>query len=115
MSDYQKKYTYYYAIDHNNETVLEDSVENIVAADTAALEIGLGTNVDLNNVISDLTFEETGNWGSTITWDASAHSQVTDAGVVTRGVGNITANIVAIIRLQNEFDTKIFSITVLAA
>ena len=115
VTDYQKLYTFEYIIDHTAEEVLSDTAENIVLKDTNLLEIGLGDNPDLNNVIEDLTFDATGYYGSLITWDASAHSQITDSGVVTRGVGNVTANIIAIIRKQNEFDTKIFSVIVLAA
>ena len=101
-------------IDHVEEEVLEDSLENLVARDKALLEIGLGDNADLDNVTGNLVFSLTEHYESVITWDASAHSQITNAGVVTRGGVNVTANVVATITKYTESDTKTFSITVLA-
>lgn len=62
--------------------VFDITTINPVLLDQSALEIGLGDNPDLDNVTTDLTFPSEGTYGSTITWDASAHSQITDGGVV---------------------------------
>jgi len=109
-----KLYRSFGYIDHVEEEVLEDSLENLVARDKSLLDIGLEDNVDLNNVTGNLNFPLTEHYESIITWDASAHSQITDAGVVTRGGTNVTANVVATITKYTESDTKIFTITVLA-
>ncbi len=101
-------------IDHIEETVLEDSLTNLVARDKALLEIGLGDNVDLDNVVGNLVFPATEHYESVITWDASAHSQITDSGVVTRSGADVTANVVATITIYSESDTKTFAVTVLS-
>ena len=101
-------------IDHEDETVLDGTLAVVVAQDKAITSIGLGTNVDLDHVESDLVFDSEGDFTSDITWDASAHTQITNAGLVAQGTINVTADIVATITKYTESDTKTFSVTVLA-
>ena len=81
-----------------------------------ALEIGLGSNPNLNEVTTDLTFPLTGLHGTTVSWDASDHSAISNTGVVTRpanGEGNEEGTVTATVSKGAESDTKTFSVTVL--
>lgn len=101
-------------------TVLESELTEaqMVADDKEALEIGLVDPLEsYSRVINDMTFPTTGTvYGSTITWDASGHPNVTDTGVVTRPAADdpdVTGTIVATITNGSTTDTKSFEVTVL--
>jgi hypothetical protein len=101
-------------VDHIGKVVLDGTLAQVVAQDKGILEIGLGKNLSLGSVTTDLTFVAAGHYTSVITWDASAHSQIANDGTVTQGGSNVTADVVATITKYTESDTKTFSVTVLA-
>jgi len=108
-----KAYPFSYYVDHVTDEVLEDSLVNMVARDVGILEIDLQENASLTTVETDLDFPLIGAYSSIITWNASAHSGVTNLGVVTQAIGDVTANVIATITLYGESDTKTFAVTVL--
>ena len=120
-----------YTIELNGITVNQDADDPIgmivnpndgindaeaVALDKQSLEIGLGSNPDLQSVESDLTFLTSGSNGTTITWDASGVSSIDNSGIVAQPSGvDESGQIVATISKGSESDTKTFNVTVLQA
>lgn len=101
-------------------TVLQEDTAQTVANDKDYLVNNpyngiLNGNPDEDHIVLDLDFPVSGPSGSDITWDATAHSQITDAGAVTRNPSsNITADVIATLTRGGSSDTVVYTFTVLA-
>ncbi|NME69866.1 immunoglobulin-like domain-containing protein [Flammeovirga aprica] len=89
----------------------EPTEEELVEEAKNALEIVFEEGDDADNVSRNITLTTNGINNTSITWDASAHSNITNAGVVTITDNAVTASIVATISLGNFSDQKSFTLT----
>ncbi|MCG8453001.1 MAG: hypothetical protein MI717_07465 [Spirochaetales bacterium] len=93
-----------------------NDIESVNAA-IAALSIGYQGADTSTSISRNLVLPLTGLQGTTITWDASALSSITNDGTVNRPsytAGNESGTIVATVRKGAETDTVNFPVTVLA-
>ena len=83
----------------------------------AALQVGLGSNEKIDEVISNLTLPTaiTGFQGVTVTWTSDKPEVISNAGVVTRPENDTEVNLSAEIKLGEQTLYAIFKVTVLKA
>jgi len=85
-----------------------ETAEEKVESDKETLNLG-----DITAVRANLTLPETGAKGTTITWETSDATVITENGVVTRGDADTTVTLTATIKYGDVTDTKVFTVTVL--
>ena len=88
----------------------------VVAADRAALSIGLSVTDSVYGVTENLTLPLTGSSGSAITWFSDAPEIIAHDGTVTRpnaDAGEAEVTLTATITYGEASDTKEFTVTVL--
>ncbi|AFC30678.1 regulator of chromosome condensation RCC1 [Paenibacillus mucilaginosus 3016] len=89
-----------------------------VAADKAALLVGLQPNDQTDSVTGDVTLSATGLNGTAITWSSDKTSVISNTGTVVRpsyGTGNAAVVLTATVQKGQAQDTKPFTLTVLEA
>jgi hypothetical protein len=101
--------TFNATVSHSTNTDAAD-----VATDKAALSVGLGSNSDLNNVVSNLTLVLSGSHGTSISWGSSNTGAISNSGVVVKPSGsNASVTLTATISKGAASDTKEFNAIVL--
>ena len=88
-----------------------------VSLASSALAITYSAGDSATNVTGDLTLPVSGLHGTTVSWDASALSAVTDTGQVTQpsfSAGNQNGNLTATISKGSQSQNRAFTITVIS-
>ncbi|WP_426451764.1 immunoglobulin-like domain-containing protein [Paenibacillus sp. S-38] len=89
-----------------------------VAADKAALLVGLQSNDQPDSVTGNVTLPAAGLNGTTITWSSDKTNVISDTGTVIRpsySSGNAAVILTATVQKGQALDTKAFTLTVLKA
>ncbi|WP_281613060.1 immunoglobulin-like domain-containing protein [Flammeovirga sp. SubArs3] len=89
--------------------------EEKLAEAVEALEVLFADGNDANNVSQNITLVNEGLNNTTVTWDASAHANITNDGEVTITDDEVTADIVATVTLGDLSGQKSFTLTTAAS
>ncbi|MBD0401452.1 immunoglobulin-like domain-containing protein [Flammeovirga sp. EKP202] len=91
--------------------VREPTEEELLQEAVEALEIVFEEGDDADNVSQNITLPTGGLHNSVITWDASAHANISDNGEVTITDDAVSASVVATLTLGESSATKSFTLS----